>query len=595
MPLLTTRKESRLSTPGIPEKSYLKSRRKQFREAQRGKILNFLDRNVDNNCNECQDSNHEALSECHSSAGKHHYPSVASTVESLPSQLSIPESEEPSIFLARRPSIVNLFRRNCRSGRSNSQNALNKPSSLSDIRLADTEQGCERGAAPRKSNSTTTTPIDFGLVQQKYVVNQVLKCYPKDTCKTFEDHREFALSELTQHANALCMTAPMLADVRVLLERMLEESIQLHKKLDLDEHDEMDESGRFLGVRRSHSMTSPRPSRRSSMCSTASCATRTPKACSAAAFHEDILVEETQRTRNTSCTLLENSSRRVRTPGICISPRPPVPDPSVNRPSSLPRHDSDHSIEAGRPLSSATLGTISPRPTKSIYPSFPIRDRTVAMNSYNQDAIYLEEVSDAKLLDTSGHPGTYTGTISKKSGKPHGQGRIVYLSPDKDHCISYDGEWNQGQWNGQGTLVRNNGDLYKGSFCDDQIHGHGEYSHHDSRRVFRGRFVMGHRIEGTMKYSDGSVYEGSWYCGKRQGVGIYRFSDGSRFKGEFVDDRMSGYGQLVWPDGSRYVGEFHKGCRHGKGKEYDEHGCVRYDGLWRKNVPVVDQQGVGVS
>lgn len=587
MPLLTTRKERCLiPTPGSPQKSYIKSRRKQFRDTQRGKILNFLDRNVDKNSGVHHENSHDALPARHSSAGKQHYPSAASTVESLPSQLSSPESEEPPIFLAtRRPSIVNLFLRNGRPGRNRTENTLYRTSSLSDISPASIEQGDKRGASPIKSNSTTTLPIDFGVVQQAYVVNQVLKCYPKESCKSLEDHQEFALAELIQHANALCMTASMLAEVRVLLQRKIKENVQVEKRLDLDEHDDMDESGRAMGVHHSYSMSSPRPCRRSSM---SSYITRTPTSCSA--FHEDILLEGTQRTRNTSSTLLEHSARRARKPDLGISLCPPVSDTTVIRQSSLPRNDSDHSIEAGRPLSSATIGAISPRPIKSVLDSVPIRDPFLPMNSSNQDASFLEEVSDAKLVDTSGNLGEYSGTISKKSGKPHGQGHIVYASLDKDQTISYEGEWNQGQWNGRGILVRNNGDTYRGSFCDDQIHGHGEYSHHDSRRVFRGRFVMGHRIEGTMKYSDGSVYEGSWYGGKRQGVGIYRFSDGSRFKGEFVDDRMSGYGQLVWPDGSRYVGEFHKGCRHGQGKEIDEHGSIRYEGFWRKNVPVDDIQ-----
>jgi len=590
MPLLATRKESRLlPTTESLQKSYIKSRRKQFRDTQRGKILNFLDRNVDNNSGVCHENSHDPVPESHSSTGKHNYPSAASTVESLPSQHSTPESEEPPNFLTtRRPSIVNLFRRNGRPGRNRTENALNRTSSLSDFSPANIEQGDKRGVSPRKSNSTTTIPIDFGLVQQMYVVNQVLKCYPKESCKSLEDHQEFALAELIQHANALCMTASMLAEVRVLLERRIKEKVQVEKRLDLDEHDDMDESGRVMGVYGSHSMSSPRPSRRASMSSSGPYITRAPTSCSA--FHDEILLEGTQRTRNTSCAPLEHSARLVRTPDRSISLHPSAPDTSVIRQSSLPRNDSDHSIEAGRPLSSATIGAISPRTMKSGLDSVPIRDRTLVINSSKKDATLLEEVSDAKLLDTSGHLGEYSGTISKKSGKPHGQGRIVYASLDKDQTISYEGEWNQGQWNGRGILVRNNGDTYRGSFCDDQIHGHGEYSHHDSRRIFRGRFVMGHRIEGTMEYSDGSVYEGSWYCGKRQGVGIYRFSDGSKFKGEFLDDRMSGYGQLVWPDGSRYVGEFHKGCRHGQGKEFDEHGSVRYEGLWRKNVPVDDNQ-----
>lgn len=197
-------------------------------------------------------------------------------------------------------------------------------------------------------------------------------------------------------------------------------------------------------------------------------------------------------------------------------------------------------------------------------------------------------VEDLLLMDTSGHVGKYSGTISEKTGKPHGHGKMLYQTDTPEKGRSYEGEWNQGQWNGKGKHIKHNGDIYEGEFCDDQKHGLGVYHYHDGKRRFDGRYIMGHRVEGTMFYSDKSIYKGQWYSGKRQGRGIYQFSDKSRYKGEFDRDRIHGVGTLLWPDGSKYVGEWSEGQRHGKGKEYTRDGKIRYDGMWKQNKPVED-------
>ena len=215
---------------------------------------------------------------------------------------------------------------------------------------------------------------------------------------------------------------------------------------------------------------------------------------------------------------------------------------------------------------------------------------------HNQDAFHLDvvpppkedeeeeplaQVEELQVYDPSGRLGMYTGTVSKRTGKPHGDGCLEY--PGSGHA--YEGEWNQGFWSGFGKHHKSNGDFYEGHFLDDVKHGLGTYYYRDGKRVFQGRYVMGQRVDGKMTYKDGSVYDGQWSNGKRHGRGVYTFVDGSIYKGEFHLDRIHGAGQLVWPDGAKYIGEWSQGVRHGIGKEYAGDGSLRHEGNWRDGNP----------
>ena len=43
---------------------------------------------------------------------------------------------------------------------------------------------------------------------------------------------------------------------------------------------------------------------------------------------------------------------------------------------------------------------------------------------------------------------------------------------------------------------------------------------------------------------------------------------------------MHGYGTYEWPNGTKYVGEFFEDNFHGKGKQIDEDGNIKFNGLW---------------
>ena len=45
---------------------------------------------------------------------------------------------------------------------------------------------------------------------------------------------------------------------------------------------------------------------------------------------------------------------------------------------------------------------------------------------------------------------------------------------------------------------------------------------------------------GTLKWSDGSEYQGEFFNGKKEGYGIFRHIDGTVFKGQWKNDQLNG-------------------------------------------------------
>lgn len=75
--------------------------------------------------------------------------------------------------------------------------------------------------------------------------------------------------------------------------------------------------------------------------------------------------------------------------------------------------------------------------------------------------------------------------------------------------------------------------------------------------------------QGTMKYSDGMLYDGSGAIGPFDS-----------YEGLWKDGEWDGHGILKWKNGAVYVGGFRDGKRHGKGKMRFANGDV-YEGQWR--------------
>ena len=202
-------------------------------------------------------------------------------------------------------------------------------------------------------------------------------------------------------------------------------------------------------------------------------------------------------------------------------------------------------------------------------------------NNNRKESTRLITVTNLPIMDEYGmKEGIYTGTICFETGKPHGSGEIQYGPDCKRKGGSYEGEWCQGTWSGFGTHISTNGNVYVGHLLNNLYHGKGRYQYSNSKKRFEGKYHMGERVKGVMKYEDGSVYRGTFNHGRRHGTGTYQFKDGSVYKGSFVRDSMHGIGVLRFQDGSKYIGQWRNGRQNGKGGMYTSKGVLTWEGIW---------------
>ncbi len=85
------------------------------------------------------------------------------------------------------------------------------------------------------------------------------------------------------------------------------------------------------------------------------------------------------------------------------------------------------------------------------------------------------------------------------------------------------------------------------------------------------------------QYPDGSVYEGDFVAGKRQGKGHEILPSEEEYEGEWYQDQREGQGVLIIPDHSIYTGAFRNNRRAGFGIQTSPSG--RYEGDWLADVP----------
>lgn len=111
---------------------------------------------------------------------------------------------------------------------------------------------------------------------------------------------------------------------------------------------------------------------------------------------------------------------------------------------------------------------------------------------------------------------SYVGEVSGQ--QPSGTGIMTYKNGDV-----YNGNWNNGKTNGEGVMTCINGD------------------------VFTGKFFVGSWAEGTMKYNDGTIYEGNNIKfetydesrGKKNGPGKLTENTGNVIYGLWKDDKLT--------------------------------------------------------
>ena len=153
----------------------------------------------------------------------------------------------------------------------------------------------------------------------------------------------------------------------------------------------------------------------------------------------------------------------------------------------------------------------------------------------------------------------------------HGKGEYISKS------FKYEGDFNEGLKQGEGTYVWENGDKYLGHFAADRPDGKGRYQFANGD-AYEGDVQLGVIVgRGAYTTKSGDVFEGSFANGKPNGVGIYRFASGDRYEGEMAAGVIQGRGRYYTKSGDRVEAPFVAGKPQGKGTYYFSNGD-RYEG-----------------
>ena len=173
----------------------------------------------------------------------------------------------------------------------------------------------------------------------------------------------------------------------------------------------------------------------------------------------------------------------------------------------------------------------------------------------------------------------YIGTFHES--KPNG-----YLKLYRNGKLYYEGYWENGTFNGEGTLYKEDGSVKTGDWVAGRL----------SQTLVDVQLPQGHYYGyakdgkpdglGKIDYADGVFYQGKWEAGLWEGEGLYINANDSvygiwekgkicgdviyrtpqlYFEGTFIDNVPVGAGNLAQSDGSYYSGFWLDGKREGNG------------------------------
>ena len=104
------------------------------------------------------------------------------------------------------------------------------------------------------------------------------------------------------------------------------------------------------------------------------------------------------------------------------------------------------------------------------------------------------------------------------------------------------------------------------------------------RSVYEGEATSGKNPKpngfGSIKYLDGSVYEGHWRKGERNGTGTYTYANGNRYTGSWKHDVPEGEGHFEFANGGHVDGTWNSGVIWNASGVLVSPANIRYECLW---------------
>eukprot|EP00826_Nyctotherus_ovalis_P015577 TRINITY_DN14440_c0_g1_i13.p1 TRINITY_DN14440_c0_g1~~TRINITY_DN14440_c0_g1_i13.p1 ORF type:complete len:198 (-),score=18.32 TRINITY_DN14440_c0_g1_i13:174-767(-) len=129
------------------------------------------------------------------------------------------------------------------------------------------------------------------------------------------------------------------------------------------------------------------------------------------------------------------------------------------------------------------------------------------------------------------------------------------------------------------TIKYNDGSLFEGQVLDNKRHGYGKQTWPNGTKYtgyWENDKMSG---KGKLEYENGDVYDCNWVDNKAKGFGELLKSDGSKYVGEWDCDEPHGEGTESWPDGTEYKGTYSHGVKNGRGIYLWSDG-TKYEGEW---------------
>lgn len=129
------------------------------------------------------------------------------------------------------------------------------------------------------------------------------------------------------------------------------------------------------------------------------------------------------------------------------------------------------------------------------------------------------------------------------------------------------------------TIKYKDGSIFEGQELDGKRHGYGEQIWVDGTN-YKGYWENDKMSgKGRLEYANGDIYDCNWCDNKAKGFGELAKANGSKYIGEWDNDQPHGEGTESWPDGTEYKGTYARGLKDGKGTYIWSDG-TKYEGEW---------------
>lgn len=137
------------------------------------------------------------------------------------------------------------------------------------------------------------------------------------------------------------------------------------------------------------------------------------------------------------------------------------------------------------------------------------------------------------------------------------------------------------KFNKKGRYVYPNGSIYQGHYVDGKREGTGTFCDRKGNQYDGQWKADKYDVHGVEKMKYGKIiYEGEFKDGKKTGLGKLTF-DNNVYEGDFKNGKFSGKGVYKFASGAVYEGDFENNVYHGKGKLTSDNQNV-YQGCFEK-------------